>query len=317
MSEHKWVRSSLAYLSRRLSAAGHVVSAPTVGRVLRRLDYGLHGNTKQVEGSAQPPDRDAQFTYLQTQRQAFIAAGQPVISVDTKKKELLGNFKNAGRTWSQSGEAVNTHDFPSEATGRAVPYGIYDLIHNRGSVYVGLSADTPRFAVEVVAHWWQDAGRAAFPGASELLILADAGGSNSARARVWKHQLQEQVCDRFGLSVTVGHYPTGCSKWNPIEHRLFGPISSNWAGQPLRTVETMLGHLRGTTTATGLQVRAERQAGEYPLGEKVSAQAMASLHLTRPATCPAWNYTLTPRTRAIVTADPSAAEPELISLTTP
>jgi hypothetical protein len=313
MSEQKWVRSSLAQLSRRLSEAGHTVSSPTVGRVLRRLNYGLHGNTKQVEGSAQSPERDAQFTYLQAQRQTFLAAGQPVISVDTKKKELLGNFKNAGRIWSQSGEAVNVHDFPSEATGRAVPYGVYDLIHNQGSVYVGLSADTPRFAVEVVAHWWQDAGQTAFPAASELLILADAGGSNSARSRVWKQQLQEQVSDRFGLRVTVGHYPTGCSKWNPIEHRLFGPISRNWAGQPLRTLETMLGHIRGTTTTTGLQVRAERQTGEYPLGEKVSDQAMASLLLTRHATCPAWNYTLTPRSDAAVPAERSAAEPELIS----
>jgi hypothetical protein len=303
MSEQKWVRSSLAQLSRRLREAGHAVSAPTVGRVLRQLNYGLHGNSKQVEGSAQPPERDAQFTYLHEQRQTFLAAGQPVISVDTKKKELLGNFKNAGRTWSQSGAAVNVHDFPSAATGRAVPYGIYDLLHNQGSVYVGLSADTPRFAVEVVAHWWQDTGQAAFPTASELLILADAGGSNSARSRVWKQQLQEQVCDRFGLRVTVGHYPTGCSKWNPIEHRLFGPISSNWAGQPLRTLETMLGHIRGTTTATGLQVRAERQAGDYPLGEQVSDQAMASLHLTRHVTCPAWNYTLAPRSGTAATAN--------------
>jgi DDE family transposase len=295
MSEQKWVRSSLVRLSRELTKVGHAVSPPTVARLLRRLSYGLHGNQKRVEGSATPPERDAQFRHIQGQRQAFAAAGQPVISVDTKKKELLGNFKNGGRSWSQSGEAVNVHDFPGDALGRAVPYGIYDLTHNRGSVSVGLSGDTPRFAVDVVAGWWQQEGGAAFPGATEVLILADAGGNNSARSRVWKEQLQAQLCDGFGLTVTVCHYPPGCSKWNPIEHRLFGPISSNWAGQPLRTLETMLGYLRGTTTQTGLVVRARRQDGEYPTGERVSDATMASLQLERHAICPTWNYTLRPR----------------------
>ena len=251
----------------RLGEAGHPASPPTVRRLLDDQGYRLHANTKQLESSAAHPDRDQQFEYITEQRQAFGAAGLPQISVDTKKKELIGQFKNAGRVWSQEAEAVNVHDFRPDALGRAVPYGIYDLTHNRGTVYVGQSADTPRFAVDLLARWWVDEGQAAFPTASELLILADGGGSNSARSRVWKQQLQEQLCDRYGLAVTVCHYPTGCSKWNPIEHRLFGPISSNWAGQPLATWETMLGYLQGTTTETGLTVRAALHDGVYQTGE--------------------------------------------------
>ncbi len=171
-----------------------------------------------------------QFDYIAQQRQAFADAGLPMVSVDTKKKELIGNFKNAGRSWSQEAEAVNVHDFRQQSLGRAVPYGIYDVTHNRGTVYVGSSADTAQFAVDALAHWWQSIGQPSFPQAHHLLILADAGGSNSCRTRRWKQQLQERVCDELGLMVTVCHYPTGCSKWNPIEHRLFGPISLHWAG---------------------------------------------------------------------------------------
>jgi len=313
MSEQKWVRSSLAQLSRRLTEAGHAVSAPTVGRVLRLLDYGLHGNAKRVEGHAGHPERDTQFAYIEVQRRVFQEAGQPLISVDTKKKELIGDFKNAGRVWRESGEAVNVHDFPSDALGRAVPYGLYDLTHNRGTVYVGESGDTPRFAVTGLARWWESEGRQAYAGAERLLVLADSGGSNSCRSRVWKQQLQEQLCDRFGLAVTVCHYPTGCSKWNPIEHRLFGPISTNWAGRPLRSWTTMLGWIRGTETTTGLQVHAELQAGVYPTGETVSATAMASLNLERHATCSTWNYTLRPRPAASTIPDALDQDRELVS----
>jgi hypothetical protein len=295
MSGQKWVRSSLARLSRVLTAAGHPISAATVGRLLRRLDYALHGNSKRVEATAGHPDRDAQFSYLGTQRQVFQAAGLPLISVDTKKKELIGNFKNAGRSWSASAVGVNVHDFPGDALGRAVPYGIYDLTRNRGLVAVGQSADTPRFAVTAISHWWAEEGRVAYPTADRLLVLADAGGSNNCRARRWKQQLQEQLADRFGLAVTVGHYPTGCSKWNPIEHRLFGPISTNWAGQPLRSWEGLLGWIRGTTTATGLTVRADLLPGSYPTGETVTDEEMASLQLEPHAICPTWNYTIRPR----------------------
>ena len=312
MSKQKWVRASLRSLSRRLSEAGHSASPPTVRRLLDAQGYRLHANTKQLEAGAAHPDREQQFQYITQQRQVFSAAGLPQISVDTKKKELIGRFKHAGRVWSQTAEAVNVHDFRQDAHGRAVPYGIYALTHNRGTVYVGQSADTPRFAVDMVARWWIDEGRMAFPEASELLILADGGGSNSARSRVWKQQLQEQLCDRYGLAVTVCHYPPGCSKWNPIEHRLFGPISLNWAGHPLATWDTLLGYLQGTTTETGLTVRAALHHRAYQTGESVSDAAMATLNLTRHAVCPTWNYTLRPRSPLPPDATPDSVGRELV-----
>jgi len=312
MSEQKWVRVSPRELSRELGAAGHPASPPTVRRLLDDLGYRLHANTKQLEPRAGHPDRDRQFQSIAQQRQAFTTAGHPQLSIDTKKKELIGAFKNGGRVWSQTAEAVNAHDFPQDALGRAVPYGIYDLTHNRGTVYVGQSADTPRFAVEMLARWWESEGQTVFPAASELLILADAGGSNSARSRVWKSQLQAQLCDHFGLTVTVCHYPTGCSKWNPIEHRLFGPISSNWAGQPLHSWETMLGYLRGTKTETGLTVRAALHEGLYKTGESVSDADMATLNLERHAICPTWNYTLRPRPTLSSDAVPTDVSRELV-----
>jgi Rhodopirellula transposase DDE domain len=312
MSAQKWVRASLRHLSRRLGAAGHAASPPTVRRLLDAWGYRLHANTKQLEAGAAHPDRDRQFQYIAAQRQAFSTTGRPQISVDTKKKELIGRFKNAGRVWSQEAEAVNAHDFRQDALGRAVPYGIYDLLHNRGTVYVGQSADTPRLAVDLLARWWVEEGRAAFPAARELLILADGGGSNSARSRVWKQQLQDQLCDRYGLAVTVCHYPTGCSKWNPSEHRLFGPISLNWAGQPLVTWDTMLGALRGTTSATGLTVRAALHDGTYQTGERVSAAEWATLNLARHDVCPTWNYTLRPRSTGLPDPAPDPVTRELV-----
>lgn len=295
MSAQQWIRSSLRQVQQRLAAAGYAVSVPTVRRLLGVLRYALHVNAKKVSAHSRHADRDLQFAYLAAQRRQFAAAGWPSISVDTKKKELVGNFKNAGRRWGRAADAVDVHDFPHEALGRAVPYGIYDLTRNCGTVVVGQSADTPQFAVEAIARWWTDEGRTAFAGADHLLILADGGGSNSARSRGWKQQLQVQLCDRLGLSVTVGHYPPGCSKWNPIEHRLFSQISRNWAGIPLRTWETMLALLRGTTTQMGLQVRAVLQPAKYAIGQTVSNAELAALNLTRHAVCPAWNYTLQPR----------------------
>lgn len=197
------------------------------------------------------------------------------------------------------GGGVDVHDFPSDALGRAVPYGIYDLTHNRGTIYVGASADTPEFAVTAIAQWWQHEGQIRFPGQQELLILADAGGSNRCRARDWKRQLQTQLCDGLGLTVTVCHYPTGCSKWNPIEHRLFNYISINWAGKPLRTWETLLACINGTTTTTGLSVKAVRLEGEYPKGQQVSDDEMAHLNLQAADICPRWNYTICPRSSAV------------------
>jgi hypothetical protein len=207
----KWVRSSLRKLSRRLSDAGHKISPPTVGRLLKKLGYSLKANVKEKVGQ-EHPDRNKQFEYIEAQKQAFQAAGQPIISVDTKKKELIGDFKNEGQAWCQEPECVNVHDFPQDALVRAVPYGIYDLDHNCGYTYVGISADTPQFAVDAIATWWQNEGSIVSPPVDQLLILADAGGSNGYRPRLWKRQLQEQLCDRLELTVTVCHYPTGCSQ---------------------------------------------------------------------------------------------------------
>lgn len=292
--EQKWVRSSLRHLSRQLGEAKHPVSPPTVGRLLKDLGYSLKVNAKKDAGK-EHPDRDKQFEYIETQVQVFRTAGWPIISVDSKKKELIGNFKNAGQAWCRDPERVNVHDFPREAIGRVVPYGIYDMIHNGGYVYVGTSANTPQFAVDVIATWWRQEGSVLFLDASHLLILADAGGSNGYRPRVWKQQLQEQLCDPFGLQVTVCHYPTRCSRWNPIEYRLFSQISINWAGKPLRTFDTMLAYIRGTTTTTGLQVKAHMFEGVYKIGQRVSDAEMRTLNLERHAVCRNWNYTIRPR----------------------
>jgi hypothetical protein len=259
----------------------------------------LHVNAKKAAASAAHADRNAQFEHIAAQRQAFQDAGWPLISVETKKKELIGNFKNAGQAWSREAEVVNGHDFPQDALGRAVPYGIYDLLHNRGTVYVGSSADTPQFAVEAIARWGDTEGCVAFPQADQFLILADAGGSNGCRPRQWKYQLQAQVRDRFGLTVTVCHYPTGCSQWNPIEHRLFSHISLNWAGKPRRMWDTILGYIRGTTTTTGLEVRASLQEGVYETGQSVAEADMHRLQLEHHALCPNWNYTIGPRRAAV------------------
>jgi hypothetical protein len=281
-----------------LAGAGHAISPPTVGRLLRTLDYSLHVNSKQMEARSNHPDRDVQFSYIDQQRATFEAAGQPIISVDTKKKELVGNFKQAGRAWGREPTAVNIHDFLQDSLGRAMPYGIYDVLHNRGTVYVGTSAETAAFAVDAIAGWWQRAGQATFPDAAHLLILADAGGANSCRARLWKERLQATLCDRFGLTVTVCHDPTGCSKWNPIEHRLFSFISNNWAGTPLRTWELLLAAIRGTTTAAGLTVEAVLHRVPYQTGWSVTDRLMRTLNLEPHPTCPAWNYTLRPRPAA-------------------
>jgi hypothetical protein len=296
-SAQKWTRRSLRQLSDRLAQLGHLVSHQTVGRLLKGQDHALHVSAKKREAGEGHPERGAQFAQIAAQREAFGARGWPIISVDTKKKELIGNFKNAGGTWGRAAEEVNVHDFRQESLGRAVPYGIYDLTHNRGTVVVGNSADTPAFAVAAIARWWDEEGRIAFPAADHLLILADGGGSNGHRVRLWKQQLQEVLCDQRGLTVTVCHYPPGCSKWNPVEHRLFGPISCNWARKPLRSWETLLACLRGTTTTTGLTVSACRDERAYETGQRVSDARMQALHLDHQAVCPSWNYTLRPRVK--------------------
>jgi len=313
MSAQKWTRRSLRQLSARLASLGYAVSHQTVGRLLKGQKYTLHVNAKKRDAGEGYPDRDAEFEQIAQQREAFGGAGWPMISVDTKKKELIGNFKNAGRAWSHEAEAVNVHDFRQESVGRAVPYGIYDLTHNRGTVVVGNSADTPAFAVAAIAQWWDHEGSAAFPHADHLLILADGGGSNGHRPRRWKQQLQECLCDQRGVTVTVCHFPPGCSKWNPVEHRLFGPISCNWTGKPLRTWETLLACLRGTTTTTGLTVSTIRDEGTYETGQSVSDAQMQALNLAPHAVCPSWNYTLRPRDGAVAAQRPVASIRELVS----
>jgi hypothetical protein len=312
MSEQKWVRSSLRHLSHRLQQVGHPASPPTVGRLLRKLGYSLRVNVKKHEASAAHPDRQQQFEVIESHKQVFQAAGWPIISVDTKKKELIGNFKNAGPAWGQEAEVVNVHDFPHDAIMRAVPYGIYDVSNHCGSVYVGCSADTPQFAVTALARWWQEEGQSRFPDARELLILADAGGSNGSRSRSFKLQVQEQLSDRYGLSVTVCHYPTGCSKWNPIEHRLFSQISRNWAGKPLRSLEIMLNYIRGTSTQTGLTVRAACLEGTFEKGQKVTDDQMQQLNIEQQSICSQWNYIIRPRLAALSETTPVSEESKVI-----
>jgi hypothetical protein len=294
MSNQKWVRHSVAYLTERLRRQGFQASRTTVYRLLDDLGYSLKANRKRFTGPPHP-DRDRQFGYIAGQRRRFSILGYPILSVDCKKKELIGNFKNPGQQWCQQAEEVNAHDFLDDALARSVPYGLYDVRQDRGHVYVGLSADTAAFAVDAITCWWRSEGRRWYTDAEELLILCDAGGSNSCRVRLWKQQIQEKLADRWGLRVTVCHYPRGASKWNPVEHRLFSPISINWAGQPLRTVETLLACIRGTVTAAGWTVKATLLRGKYEDGIKVADAEVRTWQLQRHATCPNWNYTIKPR----------------------
>ena len=297
-SERKWLRVSLRKLADQLDPTGHGVSEPTIARLLRKHDYSLRVNAKEKEPGAQHPDRNQQFEYIEAQITRFRAASQPIISADMKKKELIGEFKQAGKTWVQEPIKVNAHDFLTQAVGRAAPYGIYDLQRNEGAVYVGQSADTPEFAVAAITRWWLEYGRFQYPTATEILILVDAGGSNGCRPRLWKSELQERLCNQLGLTVTVCHYPTGCSKWNPIEHRLFSEISQNWAGQPLRTFETMLGFISSTTTKTGLKVTASLLEGVFKTGRRVAKSVMKALNIEAHTVCPKWNYTIRPYAQA-------------------
>jgi len=294
MNDHRWLNCRLVDVQQRLADTGYHVSKKVISRILRQHGYTLRANVKQAAGK-QNPDRDQQFEYIRVQRRKQQEQGQPVISVDTKKKELVGNFKNPGRIWRQEAEIVNMHDFPQESLGRAVPYGIYDIQWNCGTVYVGQSADTPSFAVDNLVHWCTTEMHERYPNARHILIEADSGGSNSARSRVWKYYIQEKLSDTLGLIVTVCHYPPGTSKWNPIEHRLFSEISKTWQGCPLRTFDVMLSYLENTTTQTGLRVRAHLITASYKTGEKVTDAEMATLNIQYHEVCPKWNYTIRPR----------------------
>ena len=294
MSDRKWLNCRLRDIQERLDETGHGVSLPVISRLLQQHDYRLRANVKQLAGK-QHPERDQQFGYLREQCAKHQAAGHPVLSVDTKKKELVGNFKNPGRIWCQEAEVVNIHDFPQDAVGRAIPYGIYDLQYNQGTIYVGQSSDTPAFAVDNIAHWCETELPERFPGETHIMIEADSGGSNSCRSRVWKRDMQEKVADRFGLTITVCHYPTGASKWNPIEHRLFNEISKTWAGCPLRSFDDVLHYIRDTKTQTGLTVQAHLVAETYETGVKVPDAQMDALNVEFHEVCPQWNYTIRPR----------------------
>lgn len=294
-SDKKWVRCSLRQLCEWLKEEGHPASPTVVGRLLKNMGYSLRANErKQGQSRANHPERDEQFRYIASRRDSFGSAGLPIISVDTKKKELIGNFRRPGKTWCKKPPQVNEHDFSSQAECLAVPFGIYDVMKNTGYVVVGLSHNTSEFAVSSISRWWQDEGQEVYPGVAELMILADGGGGNGYRSKAWRWNLQETICNRYRLTVTVCHYPPGCSKWNPVEHRLFSQISNNWAGVPLRSLAIMLGYIRGTTTTTGLSVKAVLDEGIYPKGQKVTWKDVDALDLTPHEVCPEWNYTIRP-----------------------
>jgi len=289
-----WTGLRLEQISRQLGRLGFAVCPNTVRRLLEEMDYALRANRKSLSGQ-QSPERDRQFRYLQVQRQEFTRQGLPIISVDTKKKEMVGAFKNAGQVWSREPIRVNDHDFRSLAKGMAIPRGLYDVQANRGSVLIGTSHDTSDFAVDAIVDWWRREGRGLYGQSSELLILADSGGSNGARCRLWKYALQEKLADRFGLAVTVCHYPTGASKWNPIEHRLLSEISKHWAGQPLTDYPTIVRLIGETKTQTGLRVHCGLSTKDYPTKIKISQEQMNELELLAHPILPHWNYTLLPR----------------------
>ena len=295
MSDRRWTHETAQKISeclyKRLTIS---VSASVVRRLLKELKYSLKSNRKCLS-SGYSPDRDLQFRIIKFLRDEFTVLGEPIVSVDAKKKELIGSFKNSGRIWCQEAQKVNDHDFPSQALGKATPYGIYEIQRNFGMLVVGQSADTPEFAVNSIVTWWTTYGRFHYPAAKRLLLLADSGGSNGARPRAWKKFLQEKLSDQFGLSVTVAHYPSGASKWNPIEHKMFSEISKNWAGKPLKTFEHVVNFAKNTTTKAGLKIDSVIDDRTYKKGIKVTDKEMAELSVNKDYSLGKWNYTIEPR----------------------
>ncbi len=313
-SGRKWTRLTpqkiASCLTKRLDI---IVCATTIRRLLKELGYSLKGNRKCISATSSP-DRNEQFGIIKRRRKEFAAAGEPSISVDTKSKELIGRFKNPGRTWCRQARKVNDHDFRSQALGVASPYGVYDVQLNSGMLAVGKSADTPEFAVNSIVLWWERYGKYNYPTASRILILADGGGSNGARCRAWKKFLQEKLADRYALTVTVCHYPAGASKWNPIEHRMFSEISKNWAGEPLETFESVVNFARETRTHTGLRIEAHLDEREYQKGIKVSDKEMAELSVDKDKTLGKWNYTVRPRSHETSTSEETDVKALLLTL---
>ncbi len=291
----RWTSKSVRKLAKELQQMGHQVSHELVSELLHGLGYSLQANRKTREGGTHP-DRDAQFEHLNAQAEAFLAAGEPAVSVDAKKKELVGDFKNAGREWHPQGEPeeVQVYDFPIPGLGRATPYGVYDLSRNTGWVNVGIDHNTAAFAVESIRRWWNEVGRQQYPQAKRLLISADGGGSNGSRVRLWKWEVQ-QLADETGLSITVCHLPPGTSKWNKIEHRLFAWISQNWRGKPLTSYAVILKLIAATTTEAGLTVQCQLDTNRYPAGRKLSDEEMATLSIQPDSFHGEWNYTILPR----------------------
>lgn len=296
MTGLRWTRKTTARIAAELQTADIHVSPNTVARLLKQMGYSLRVNHKKLARPTKttPEDRDAQFAHIAQIRKDFTARGLPVISVDTKKKELVGLFKNPGAAWNRQPVHVLDHDFPSDAVGKAIPYGIYDLSANRGTVFVGTSRDTAQFAIDAIDAWWRSEGRNRYPEARELAILADGGGSNGSGSRAWKHGLSQRLAQRQGLTVTVAHYPPGTSKWNPIEHRLFSEISKNWAGRPLDSYETILRYIRSTRTTAGLKVEAQLLDRHYADGVQIDDTQMQSIQISRHSSLPKWNYTISP-----------------------
>jgi transposase len=292
----RWTAKSVRQLARGLGELGHRIHHSSVPKLLRALGYSLQSNRKAKEGASHP-DRDAQFEHINATAKAAIAAGEPVISVDTKKKELVGEFKNGGREWVPAATPieVNTHDFPSQAHGRAIPYGVYDIANNEGWVSVGIDHDTAAFAAASIRSWWEHLGAERFPDARTLTITADCGGSNGNRTRLWKTELQ-RLADQTGLAITVCHFPPGTSKWNKIEHRLFSFISLNWRAKPLISRQVIIELIAATTTSTGLKVYARLDEHTYPDKVKVTDAELAAVQIEPHRFHPEWNYTIKPRT---------------------
>jgi hypothetical protein len=299
MKPLRWVSKSLPHIVSELDGQGYKLSLTTVSKILHEeLGYGMQGLRKTREGSSHR-DRDAQFQHINQQCQAFQQRGQPVISVDSKKKELVGDFKNGGREWHPKGEPepVRVHDFEDKEKGKVNPYGVYDIGKNQGWVSVGIDHDTAEFAVDSIRHWWKRMGQPAYPQATELLITADSGGSNNYRARLWKYQLQK-LADEIGLRITVCHFPPGTSKWNKVEHRMFCHITANWRGRPLETHEVIVNLIANTQTSKGLTVQADLNVNSYAKGIKISDEDMAQLNIEQADFHGEWNYCISPRISA-------------------
>jgi DDE family transposase len=296
----RWTCKSLRTLATELKRQGHQVSPPRVAELLHAMKYSLQGNRKTKEGTSHP-DRNAQFEQINAQTKAFQERQQPVISVDCKKKELVGEFKNSGQEWHPQGEpeTVQVHGFPDPKVGKAIPYGVYDLAANQGWVSVGSDHDTAEFAVASIRQWWQQMGSQTYPTANELLIMADGGGSNSSRARLWKVALQ-QLADEIGLTISVCHFPPGTSKWNKIEHRMFCHITQNWRGRPLISHEVVVNLIGSTRTATGLTIRAGRDENRYPTQKRVTDEEFDQVQIQRADFHGEWNYMISPRRPEVV-----------------